>query len=78
MMFYKDKCTHCGKCIEVCPNSLKCDFCAGASCIALRMLENLGKDYTVDEVFEEIIKDKAFMIIREAESPFGRRMYAAA
>ena len=28
MMFYKNKCTECGKCKEVCPNNLEeCDFC---------------------------------------------------
>ena len=62
MMFYKDKCTHCGKCIEVCPNSLKkCDFCGRCELYCPSDARKIcGKDYTVDEVFEEIIKDKAF------------------
>ena len=62
MIFYKDKCTHCGKCIEVCPNSLKkCDFCGRCELYCPSDARKIcGKDYTVDEVFEEIIKDKAF------------------
>lgn len=53
ILFYKNKCTGCGKCKElttedsnfICFNDAK---------------EICGKEYTVDEVFSEIIKDKAF------------------
>ena len=62
MMFYKDKCTGCGKCREVCPNHLQsCDFCGKCELYCPSDARKIcGKDYTVDEVFEEIIKDKAF------------------
>lgn len=74
MLYDKDKCTLCGKCVEVCPQKAikiennvlttdmdKCNFCgecviyciAGARQIA-------GKEYTVDEVFNEVIKDRVF------------------
>ena len=53
ILFYKNKCTGCGKCKGlttedsnfICFNDAK---------------EICGKEYTVDEVFSEIIKDKAF------------------
>ena len=53
ILFYKNKCTDCGRCKEltvddenfICFNDAK---------------EICGKEYTVDEVFSEVIKDKAF------------------
>lgn len=62
MMFYKSKCTGCGKCKEVCPNKLeKCDFCGKCELFCLQDARIVcGKDYTVDEVFSEVIKDKSF------------------
>lgn len=62
MMFYKSKCTGCGKCKEVCPNKLeKCDFCGKCELFCLQDARKVcGKDYTVDEVFSEVIKDKSF------------------
>lgn len=52
-MFYKDKCTGCGRCVGttekdvdfICYNDAK-QIC--------------GKEYTVDEVFEIVNKDKLF------------------
>jgi pyruvate formate lyase activating enzyme len=62
MMFYKDKCTGCGKCAEVCPNNMeKCDFCGRCELFCPHDARRVcGKEYTVDEVFAEIVKDKAF------------------
>ena len=62
MMFYKDKCTGCGKCAEVCPNHLeKCDFCGRCELFCPSDARKVcGKEYTVDEVFSEVVKDKAF------------------
>lgn len=62
MMFYKDRCTACGKCREVCPNHLKsCNFCGRCEFYCPAEARKIcGKYYTVDEVFGEIIKDKAF------------------
>lgn len=62
MMIYKDKCIGCGKCKEVCPNHLeKCDFCGKCELYCPADARKIcGKEYTADEVFSEIIKDKAF------------------
>lgn len=53
ILFYRDKCTGCGRCANltaddhhfVCFNAAK---------------EICGKEYTVDEIFDSIIKDKVF------------------
>lgn len=62
MMFYKDKCIGCGKCAEVCPNQLKkCDFCGKCELYCPADARKVcGKEYSVDEVFNEIAKDKMF------------------
>ena len=62
MMLYKDKCIGCGKCREVCPNHLKkCDFCGKCELFCAADARRIcGKEYTVDEVLSEILKDKSF------------------
>jgi len=62
MMFYKDKCTGCGKCIEKCPNALeKCELCGKCTLYCPHDAREIcGKEYTVDGVMREILKDKAF------------------
>lgn len=62
MMFYKEKCIGCGKCKEVCPNHLeKCDFCGKCELYCTSDARKIcGKEYTVDDVISEIVKDKAF------------------
>ncbi len=62
MMFYKDKCIGCGKCKEVCPyNFEKCDLCGKCTLYCpVDARKVCGKEYTVDEVFAEIIKDKSY------------------
>lgn len=62
MMFYKDKCTACGKCKEVCPYNLeKCDLCGKCTVYCpMDARKVCGKEYTADEVLAEVIKDKAF------------------
>ena len=62
MMFYRDKCNGCGKCLEVCSNHLKrCDFCGKCELFCASDARRIcGKEYTVDEVFSEISKDKSF------------------
>jgi len=62
MMFYKDKCKGCGKCKEICPNNLEsCDLCGKCTIYCpVDARKVCGKEYTVDEVFEEVIKDKDF------------------
>ena len=62
MMFYKDKCTGCGKCKSVCPYHLEqCELCGKCTLycpVDARMV--CGKEHTVDEVLQEVLKDKAF------------------
>ena len=62
MLFYKDKCTGCGKCREVCPSHLvKCNFCGKCKIYCPSNARKIcGKEYTSDEVLAEVIKDKAF------------------
>ena len=62
MMFYRDKCTGCGKCLEKCPNALKsCDLCGKCEMYCPAEARKVcGKEYTVDEVLKEVIKDKLF------------------
>ena len=45
MMFYKNRCTGCGRCSLFCPQDAR-DIC--------------GKEYTVDEVLKEVLEDKSF------------------
>ena len=60
MLFYKNKCVNCGKCKELCANSLeKCSLCG--KCVIECPTEArtiAGKEYTADEVVRELVKDK--------------------
>lgn len=62
MLFYADKCTHCGMCKQVCKYALKqCDLCGACELYCTQEARKIcGKDYTICELMEEIIKDKAF------------------
>ena len=62
MMFYKNKCTGCGKCKEKCPNHLEsCELCGKCTIYCPHDAREIcGKEYTVDEVMREILKDKVF------------------
>ena len=62
IMFYRNKCTGCGKCKEKCPNAFeKCDLCGKCTIYCPHDAREIcGKEYTVDEVLKEIIKDKSF------------------
>lgn len=62
MMFYKDKCAGCGKCKGVCTYNLEnCDLCGKCALYCpVDARKVCGKEYTVDDVFNEIIKDKAY------------------
>ena len=62
LMFFRNKCTGCGKCTEKCPNALsECDLCGTCTvyCPA-DAREVTGKDYTVAEVLSEVLKDRTF------------------
>ena len=62
LMYYKNKCTGCGKCMEVCPFNLKkCELCG--ECVKHCPHEArkiCGREYTIDEIFTEVSKDKLF------------------
>lgn len=62
MMFYANKCKGCGKCKEKCPNSLeKCDLCGRCELYCPHDARRIcGKEYTVEEVLREVVKDKPF------------------
>ncbi|MBQ8214115.1 MAG: glycyl-radical enzyme activating protein [Clostridia bacterium] len=62
MMFYKNKCTNCGKCKEKCPNALEqCSLCGKCTLYcSIDARKICGREYTADEVLAEVIKDKAF------------------
>ncbi len=62
MMFYKDKCTGCGKCKSVCPYHLEqCELCGNCTLYCpVDARKVCGKEHTVDEVLKEVLKDKAF------------------
>lgn len=62
MMIYKSKCTSCGKCVSVCPNHLEaCDFCGKCEILCPNDARKVcGKEYTPEEVLNEVIKDKTF------------------
>lgn len=61
MMFYKDKCKGCGKCKDICPTPDNCTLCGKCALYCpVDARKVCGKKYTVDEIFTEIVKDKAF------------------
>lgn len=62
MMFYRNKCTGCGKCREVCPNGLKsCSFCGKCALFCPHGARKIcGGKMTDEEVLAEVLKDKMF------------------
>lgn len=62
ILFYRDKCTGCGKCKSVCPYAFeKCDFCGKCALYCPQDARKIcGKEYTALEVLNEILKDKEY------------------
>lgn len=61
MLYYQDKCTGCGKCRRVCPTPANCTLCGRCSIFCpVDARKVCGKEYTVEEVWEEIEKDIPF------------------
>ena len=62
ILFYKNKCTGCGKCKTNCPYHFEqCDFCGKCALFCPNDAREIcGKEYTVEEVLTEILKDKDY------------------
>ena len=62
LLYYRDKCTGCGKCREKCPNGLeKCDLCGRCEAYCAADARRVcGKSYTADEILEMLLADKIF------------------
>ena len=62
MLLYKDKCTGCGRCKDICPHNMQeCELCGKCELYCLNDARRIcGKEYSVDEIMTEILKDKAF------------------
>ncbi len=62
IMFHKSKCVGCGKCYEVCPTKLNgCVLCGKCAEVCMHDARQLcGKEYTPEQVLNEVIKDKTF------------------
>ncbi len=63
LMFNKAKCTGCGECTKICGNTFTenctaCGKCAAVCKYGARKIA--GKEYSVDEVFNIVVRDKAF------------------
>ena len=61
-LFYEDKCTRCGLCKQVCPtgteNCTLCGLCQQYCASGARKV--CGREYTVDELMEDLLADRAF------------------
>lgn len=62
LAFFESRCTHCGKCKEKCPNALtSCTLCGACATYCPTDARKIyGKEMNVDEVMEEILRDRAF------------------
>lgn len=60
MMFYKDKCTGCGKCSEICKNK-PCAFCGRCAEVCPAGARKIcGTEYDVSTLLNIVIADKPF------------------
>lgn len=64
MMFYKNKCVGCGKCRDACVSHFdQCTLCGKCTLLCTQNARQIsGKEYTVDAVMDEIIKDRVFYL----------------
>ena len=62
ILFYKDKCIGCEKCKSICPYNLEsCEFCGKCALFCPNDARAIcGKEYTIEEVLKEILKDKDY------------------
>ncbi len=62
MMFYKDKCIHCGKCTQICTHK-RCILCRKCTEICPTGARKIcGESMTCEKVLKEILKDKDYYI----------------
>ena len=61
ILFYENKCKKCQKCLEKCPNFFeKCNFCGKCALFCPNDARELcGREYTVEEIFLQVVKDKS-------------------
>lgn len=74
ILYDSEKCVLCGTCVKVCPKSAikiennilstdlnKCDFCNLCCVYCIHGARQIaGREYTVDEVLKEVLKDRVF------------------
>lgn len=62
LLFFENKCTHCGNCEKYCPYHLTaCSLCGKCELMCPTDARKIcGREYTVDEVFAEVVKDRMF------------------
>lgn len=62
LLYYRDRCIGCGACERVCANKLtSCSLCGACAAHCPQGARELcGAAYTVDELMEEILKDRDF------------------
>ena len=60
MLFYRDKCTGCGKCRSICPSPEGCTLCGKCAFFCPADARSIcGREYTLREVLAEIRKDRS-------------------
>jgi pyruvate formate lyase activating enzyme len=74
VLYDKNKCTLCGNCIKICENNAieiqrntlitnmdKCIFCGNCTVCCINSSRQIaGREYTLDQVMKEVLKDKVF------------------
>ena len=62
MLYYKDKCTSCGKCVQICETNTKnCTLCGKCTIFCPNDAREIcGKEYTEAQLLEIALKDKSY------------------
>jgi glycyl-radical enzyme activating protein len=62
LLFYENRCTHCGQCKTVCPNHMEsCSQCGSCADVCPHDARQLcGEEITVQEIVAKVAKDTAF------------------
>lgn len=62
MMFYENKCTHCGRCLEVCPHHLKdCELCGRCADLCPNSAREIcGKSMDAAQIMDIVRRDRAY------------------